>query len=138
MIRNVEAPILLLAGLLLFLILSAAGMAIAAAVVIRLPENYFSESRPSRLADVHPIRRWATLIIKNIVGAVVVAFGIVLTMPGIPGPGVLTILLGMMIMDFPRKRRLERWLIGRPSVFAAVNRLRNRYGKPAFILDEHT
>ena len=74
------------------------------------------------------------LILKNIVGAAVVLLGIVLTLPGVPGPGILTILLGMMMMDFPGKRRFERWLISRPGVFAALNRLRQRYGRPAFTL----
>jgi archaellum biogenesis protein FlaJ (TadC family) len=124
----------LLIILVSFVTFSAAGMAIVAAVFVRLPEDYFSRTGPHRTDDVHPLLRWSMLILKNIVGAVIVVMGIVLTMPGVPGPGILTILLGMMMMDFPGKRRFERWLISRPGVFAAVNRLRQRYGRPAFTL----
>ena len=124
----------LLIILVSFVTFSAAGMAIAAAVFVRLPEDYFSRTGPHRPADVHPLLQWSVLILKNIVGAVIVVMGIVLTMPGVPGPGILTILLGMMMMDFPGKRRFERWLVSRPGVFAALNRLRQRYGRPAFTL----
>jgi hypothetical protein len=131
-----EAVIELLIAVLLFVTLSAAGMAIATAVIVRLPQTYFSESHSQRVDGGHPVRRWVTRILKNAVGVAVVVFGIVLSLPGVPGPGILTIVLGIMLMDFPGKRRLERWLISRPKVFAALNRLRNHHGKPAFILED--
>jgi hypothetical protein len=127
----------LLISLLLFLALSLGGMAIATAVIVRLPETYFSESRSRHMNNPHPFRGSLVRILKNALGVAVVVFGIVLTLPGVPGPGILTVLLGIMLMDFPGKRRLERWLISRPKVFAAVNRLRNHHGKPAFILEDH-
>ena len=126
-----------LLALLLFLALSAAGIGIVNAVLLRLPATYFSLSRTGGVGtNTHPVLRWTGLIIKNIIGVVVVAIGIVLTMPGVPGPGILTILLGIMLMDFPGKRRLERWLIRRPKVLAAVNRLRQQHGKAPFVLDD--
>jgi hypothetical protein len=115
--------------------LSAGGIAVVTALLIRLPASYFSESYSHRFwKDAHPVLRWTALILKNIIGAVLVAFGIVLAMPGVPGPGILTILLGVTLMDLPGKRRLEKWLIGRPQIIAAVNRLRHRHGKPPFVL----
>ena len=126
-----------LAGVALFLTLSAAGLAIAAAVMIRLPATYFLDSGPPDIRSGRdPARRWAILVLKNISGAAVVVLGIVLSMPGIPGPGILTMLLGIMLMEFPGKRRIERWLISRPRVCGGVNRLRRRYGKPPFILEQ--
>jgi hypothetical protein len=123
-------------GLVLFLTLSAAGTAIVALVVIRLPASYFSASSSQAVVgDRHPVRRWATLILKNVAGVAIVVLGVVLSLPGVPGPGILTILLGIMVMDFPGKRTLELWLISRPKVFSAVNRLRHQYGKPAFVLE---
>jgi hypothetical protein len=127
-----------LLGLFLFLTLSVAGMALVAAVLVRLPANYFANPGSRRLGrtDAHPILRWASLILKNVAGAAIVVLGIALSLPGVPGPGILTILLGIMLMDFPGKRRLERWMISRPRVLAAVNRLRHRHGKPAFVLED--
>jgi len=126
---------LLIAGLLLFLATSAIGMLVSALIVLRLPADYFSRSVSGPLRnEQHPILRWTIRIVKNVVGVVIAVVGIVLTLPGVPGPGILTILLGLMLMDFPGKRRFERWLISRPGVFAAANHLRQRYGKPAFTL----
>jgi len=54
---------------------------------------------------------------------VLVVLGIIMALPGVPGPGILTIVLGVMLLNFPGKRRLERWLIRRPMVLSAMNRL---------------
>jgi uncharacterized membrane protein YbaN (DUF454 family) len=66
-------------------------------------------------------------MLKNLLGALVVALGIVLSLPGVPGPGLLTILLNMMLLDFRGRRSLERWLVSRPAVFGLINALRRRY-----------
>jgi hypothetical protein len=46
----------------------------------------------------------------------------------------LTILIGVMLLNFPGKRRLERWLVSRPRVLPVINRLRARFGKPPLLL----
>jgi hypothetical protein len=48
----------------------------------------------------------------------------------VPGQGVLTMLAGVFLVDFPQRRRLERALIRRPSVLPQLNRLRARFGRP--------
>jgi hypothetical protein len=58
-----------------------------------------------------------------------------MALPGIPGPGIVTIMLGVMLLHFPGKRRLERWLIRRPTVLRSVHRLRQRYGKPPMVVE---
>jgi hypothetical protein len=47
----------------------------------------------------------------------------------------LTILIGLMLLNFPGKRRLERRLVSRPRILAAINALRAHFGKPALLLD---
>jgi hypothetical protein len=133
-IASLEMEIVLL-GLLIAASLSALGMAVVGAVLIQLPANYFSGSAPKGfLPNAHPVFRWTGLVLKNIVGLGVVLLGVLLTLPGVPGPGLLTILLGIMLMDVPGKRRLERWLISRPKVLAAVNRLRRQFRRGPFVL----
>ena len=46
-----------------------------------------------------------------------------------PGQGVLTIVVGMLLFDFPGKFRLERWLVTRPTVWRSINWLRERAGR---------
>jgi hypothetical protein len=75
-------------------------------------------------------RHWALRILRNVAGVVLVVIGVLLSVPGVPGQGVLTILAGATLVDFPGRHRLVRRLIGRPAVLAALNRLRVRFGRP--------
>jgi len=100
-----------------------------AAVIIRLPADYFREDYVSPLAEQHPIVRWTGVVVKNAGGALLVLLGLLLSLPGIPGQGLLTILIGVMLLDFPGKRRIERRLVSRPRVLAGINALRTRFGK---------
>ncbi len=88
------------------------------------------------MIERHPFLRWSGIVVKNLLGLLLIIAGIIMAVPGVPGPGVLTILLGIMLMDFPGKRRLEHKLVSRPRVFAAINQLREKFGKPPLVLDE--
>jgi hypothetical protein len=72
---------------------------------------------------------------KNVLGVFLIILGLILSLPGVPGQGILTILLGLIMLDIPGKRPLEARIIQRPTVLAAVNSLRARYGKPPLIMD---
>ena len=52
-----------------------------------------------------------------------------------PGQGILTILIGLILMDIPGKRPLEAKLIKRPVILAAVNNFRAKYHKPPLVMD---
>jgi hypothetical protein len=52
----------------------------------------------------------------------------------LPGQGILTILIGLMLLDFPGKRRLERRLVQQPSVWRAINWMRAKAHQPALEL----
>jgi len=53
----------------------------------------------------------------------------VLSLPGVPGQGLLTVLLGIMLLDFPGRHRLEQKLLSKPSIVNTINKLRERFGK---------
>jgi hypothetical protein len=53
----------------------------------------------------------------------------------VPGPGVLTVLLGVMLLDFPGKRALELKLVSRAQVRRGIDRVRKRFDKPPLLLD---
>jgi hypothetical protein len=100
--------------------------------IVRIPSDYFAHNRPSQTLweRMPPGLRMAALIGKNLLGAILVLVGIVLAMPLVPGPGVLTILAGLALLDLPGKRRLERWIVAQPPVFNSLNKLRAKYGRP--------
>src|SRR5262249_7875578 len=79
--------------------------------------------------------RWTGRLLKNVLGVTAAILGGVLSLPGIPGPGLLLILLGVTLVDFPGKRRLKRWLLSHQAVLNTINRLRQRYGKPPLLVE---
>jgi hypothetical protein len=68
-------------------------------------------------------------------GILLVVLGGIMALPVIPGPGILMLVLGVILLDFPGKRRLEQWLVHRATVLNAMNRLRQRYGKPPLFVE---
>lgn len=128
------SEILLGAGLFFAsLLISFAAIAI---VMVKIPANYFSSHyERDFLPDSPWLVRWSAVILKNILGLILVGIGIILSLPGVPGQGILTILLGLIMMDIPGKRPIEAKIVSRPAVLAAVNKLRAKYDKPPLQLD---
>lgn len=125
-----------LVGLGVFLLSLAVSFAAIVIVLVKIPANYFSSHyRQDFLPGSSWIVRWGAVIGKNIAGLFLVGLGLVLSLPGVPGQGLLTILLGLILMDIPGKRPLEARIIKRPTIQAAANRLRARFNKEPLILD---
>lgn len=123
-------------SLVIFVTFSVVSLLFVSAVLVRLPATYFCDSHSRALwTNRHPVIRWMGLIVKNLTGVLLVMLGIVLTMPGIPGPGLLTVVIGALLLDIPGKRRAERWLISRPSVLSTINGMRAKHGKEPLVLD---
>lgn len=102
--------------------------------MIKIPADYFSSTYVREInKDNHFSIRWTAFIVKNIVGFLMIIAGVIMIFT--PGPGVPTILLGLILMDIPGKRPLEAKLIQRPMVLSAVNDLRAKYNKPPLIMD---
>ncbi|WP_437781297.1 hypothetical protein [Sorangium sp. So ce1097] len=107
------------------------GMALVAVVLVRLPEDYLEQQDEKPFLPGRPAwMRVSARIGKNLLGVLAVAFGIALSLPGVPGPGGLVILIGVMLLDLPGKRRMERRLLGTPKMRAFADRVRARFGRP--------
>ena len=125
-----------LVGVLIFSVTFAISLAAVSFILVRIPPDYFHKDRPRDLwADKPPAVRLLGLLAKNVLGIALVALGIIMSIPGVPGQGILTILLGIMLLDFPGKRDLENKMVSRPQVLKTINKLRQRFGKPNLILD---
>jgi hypothetical protein len=90
-------------------------------LIVRMPADYFVREEPPPRA--HPVLR----LLKNLAGLVLLVMGALMLF--LPGQGLLTILIGLIVMDFPGKRRLERRLVAQPRVHQALAWLRRKYGK---------
>ncbi len=107
-----------------------------AIVMVKIPANYFSSHyQEDFMPNSSWLVRWGVVIIKNVFGIFLIILGILLSLPGVPGQGILTILLGLIMVDIPGKRPLEAKIIKRPNVLAAANKLRKKYNKPPLIMD---
>ena len=125
-----------LVGVLLFVVTFTISLAIVSFIMVSIPSDYFRKDRPRELwSDRHQVVRFLGIFGKNLLGLVLVVLGIIMSIPGVPGQGILTILLGIMLLDFPGKRDLEHRIVSRPRVLNAINKLRHRFGKDELVLD---
>ena len=67
---------------------------------------------------------------KNLLGAALVVLGLLMLVT--PGQGQVTLLAGLLLMNFPGKYRLERAVVSREGVMRALNWFRRRSGRPPF------
>ena len=103
-------------------------------VIVRIPEDYFAINKQTTnpWKDLNPLLRTCLFILKNIAGIVLLIMGILMLV--LPGQGLLTILFGIALLDFPGKLKLERRLISYPKVFDSINWIRKKANrKPLFL-----
>lgn len=117
------------------LIMLGASILIMPAIVIRIPPDYFNHSkRPRMISNNHGVAfRLAFKIAKNILGAMLVLMGI--AMLALPGQGLLTFLVGFLLVDIPGKYRVEKWMLRR-GLIRPINWLRKRHSKEPLKLDD--
>jgi hypothetical protein len=105
-------------GLALFSVLAVlASLVLVPRYLATLPRDYLRNARPVR----HSL---ALRILRNVLGVVLMLLGLAMLI--LPGQGLLTLLVGALLVDFPRKHALVVRLLGRPKVLAVVNKLRAR------------
>lgn len=93
-------------------------------VVASLPQDHFVKGE-------HPTSRHPVLhALKNVLGACLVLAGVAMIF--LPGQGILGILVGIMLLDFPGKWKLQRRIVRRPRVLRTLNWIRAKFGKPPF------
>lgn len=127
-------PIEVLINLTIISIISfIASLVIIPFILIRLPYDYFDLRIPRHwMKNHHPVLRILGLIVKNMVGGAFLLAGFIMLF--LPGQGVLTMLIGISFMDFPKKRLLEARIIGQPAILNTVNNMRRKYNRPPLTL----
>lgn len=122
------------AAVVVFLVTLLASALIVGIVIVKIPENYFSSHyQEDFLPNASWLTRWGIVIGKNVLGVILIIAGIIMLIG--PGQGILTILIGLIMVDIPGKRPIEAKIIQRPTILAAVNSLRARYNKPPLVMD---
>lgn len=99
--------------------------ALAGWLIVRVPPDYFKSEKKQK--SKKPL--WIK-ILKNAAGVVIVLLGLVLSMPGIPGQGLLMVLAGLMLLDIPGKFKLERKILSLRPIRKAANKIRHWRHRP--------
>ncbi len=104
-------------------------------LVSRIPEDYFlrEKRRPSPWKETHPAIRLGVLIGKNVLGLVLLLGGTLMLF--LPGQGLLTMAMGILLLDYPGKFRLERRIVRVPQVSESLNWLRSKRGVGPLLVD---
>ena len=99
-----------------------------------IPAEYFLHRHPlfALHKSAHPLLRATVVVLKNLLGVLLVLAGIAMLV--LPGQGILTIVIGLLLLDFPGKFDLERRLIKIHSVHRAIDWMRKKNGKPPLCL----
>ena len=100
------------------------------AVIKRLPSDYFINKKPPNTK--HWLLRILLSVIKNTLGLTLICAGIIMLIT--PGQGLLSILAGIFICDFPGKRAFEHWLVLKPSIKKCLNWIRRKQDCEDFII----
>jgi len=92
-------------------------------LVIHIPADYFTRRKKplKSLPQGHAAVRLLVLVLKNLAGIIFILSGIVMLV--LPGQGVITLLIGLMLVNFPGKLELR-----------AINWIRLRARKSALKL----
>jgi len=105
-------------------------------LIARLRADYFVSRLPPAQSwrRRHALTRVSLLLMKNLLGLILFAAGIAMLV--LPGQGIITILVGVSLLDFPGKRRLELAIVRLRHVRRAIAWIRQRAKRPPLILPE--
>ena len=117
------------AGSLAFLLISPP---LVAWLITRLPTDHFVQKHRRALDswDDYPTLRIIMLVAKCAIGIALLLMGVIMLVA--PGQGLLTIVVGLMLLEFPGKFRIQKWIVTRRQVWRSMNWLRKRAGQPEF------
>ena len=121
----------LLGSLSIFILIISVFMMVL--IISFLPEDYFKSENRNLISSVqnsrYPLLRLLVLITKNFFGVLLLLSGILMLV--LPGQGVLTIITGLVFMDYPGKYKFERKLLRQKGVINSINWIRSRLSKPS-------
>ena len=98
--------------------------------IAQIPEDYFlrSKRQPSKWREQKPVLRFVVMFGKNLIGLSLIIGGLLMLV--LPGQGFLTIVTGLLLVNYPGKYKLEQKLSSMPSIFRALNWIRLKAKKP--------
>ena len=129
---------------LIILLTTAAAIAyfiVISYIIIRMDKEFFLDknfltdniSKNTHLRPINSSVTYVVKIAKIIFGVFLLVCGIVMLV--LPGQGLITMLIGLSLLPFPGKNKLEQNLLSRKSVRSSLNWIRVKANKEPFIFD---
>ena len=97
-------------------------------LVALIPSNYFINQNNSKFKSNYPMLWLISVIIKNLIGYTLIIGGMLMLV--LPGQGLFTILIGLMLSNYPGKFYIEKKFIAIPNILKTINWLRKKSNKP--------
>jgi hypothetical protein len=100
-------------------------------LIVHIPEDYFVRKKrlPVRRSKVRTWLYLPVIMAKNLLGILFIIAGMAMLV--LPGQGILSILIGITLTNFPGKFAMEQRLIRQPTVNRLINWIRTKGNKPA-------
>ena len=121
----------LLGSLSIFILIISVFMMVL--IISFLPEDYFKSENRNLISSVqssqYPLLKLLVLITKNFFGILLLLSGILMLV--LPGQGILTIITGLVFIDYPGKYKFEMKLLKQKGVINSINWIRSRLSKPS-------
>jgi hypothetical protein len=121
----------LLGSLSIFILIISVFMMVL--IISFLPEDYFKSENRNLISSVqnsrYPLLKLLVLITKNFFGILLLLSGVLMLV--LPGQGILTIITGLVFIDYPGKYKFERKLLRQKGVINSINWIRSRLSKPS-------
>ena len=101
-------------------------------IIGRLPADFFLHIHEhNKKEDEHPLMFILLRVLRYILGTLLLLAGILMLF--LPGQGLLTMILGISLLDFPGKRRAVDAFLHRHAVQHGLNWIREKTRKEPFI-----
>ena len=97
-------------------------------LVALIPSDYFINRDSSKFKITYPSLWLVSIIMKNILGYTLIIGETLMLF--LPGQGLFTIFIGLLLSNYPGKYYLERKLIAMPKIYKTVNWLRKKSNQP--------
>jgi hypothetical protein len=104
-------------------------------IIGRLKEDYFLQLHThKKREDEHPFTFLFLRLLRYLLGAILLIAGILMLF--LPGQGLLTIILGLSLLDFPGKQKVIDWLLRKEFLQRTLNWIREKEHKKPFLFKQ--
>lgn len=103
-------------------------------LVNQIPSDYLIKSKTETSLNKLPVAfRILIYILKNLLGYLLIIGGIIMLI--LPGQGLLTIMMGLVLSNYPGKKVFEKKIIGSQPILRTINWARKKSGVKPLIKD---